>query len=293
MSGPAIVVAPSVPDACRLLSGSDSDVKVISGGTAVVLMLQQGLIAPETLVSVADVDALHGIEVTAEQLLIGAATTLAEVASSTMVRHAAPSLARACAVVGNQRIRNVATIGGNVAEADYASDPPAALASLGAQCRIVGAARERLVPVAEVITGFYETVLEPDELITRIEIPLTRYRRESTYLKFRTRSSEDRSCVGVAACADTDAGALIRLDVVVGAVASRLQRFPDLLDRAVGRPLDGVIESVAEGYVERIRPLDDARGSAAYRTRVIPVLIRRALADLAARDSAAPGGSRG
>jgi carbon-monoxide dehydrogenase medium subunit len=293
-NGPSIVVAASVPEACRLLADTDADTKVISGGTAVVLMMQQGLIAPEMLVSVADVATLRGIDLDGRRLLIGAASTLAEVASSPLVRAEAPSLARACAVVGNQRIRNVATIGGNVAEADYASDPPAALASLGALCRIVGSAGERVLPVLDIITGFYETALEQDELITRIEIPLAPSRSRATYLKFRTRSSEDRSCVGIAACADIEAGVVKGLDVVVGAVAARLQRFSDVLDPMAGRPFDDdVIAEVAAGYAERIRPLDDARGSAAYRSRVIGVLIRRALREIARPGAAQAGGSDG
>lgn len=271
-----------VADACALLMADPWGSKAISGGTAVVLMLRSGLIAPGSFVSLARISDLRGISVEDGVLRIGAGTTLAEVAAHPAVRGHAPSVAEACQLVGNPRIRNVATIGGNLAEADYASDPPAALASLGARCAVTGTRGRRTVDVIELITGFYETQLEHDELITHVDIPIPAGARGAVYLKYRSRSSEDRACVGVAARADFREGVVDGLEVVVAAVASTLQRVPEALSPVVGTRLEpSVVRAVARSYAESIEPMEDARGSAWYRRKMIQVFVRRALEHVA------------
>lgn len=271
----------STEEACRLLAADPWGAKAVSGGTAVVLMMRQGLIAPESLVSLSRIPGLRGIRQTGGALRIGAGTTLAEVATSAAVRAGAPSLAHACSVVGNPRIRNTATLGGNLAEADYASDPPATLASLGATCQVVGPSGQRVVAVADLITGFYETVLDHAELVTHVDVPVPIGDRVAVYLKYRSRSSEDRACVGVAARADLVDGCVTELDVVLAAVASTLQRVPEVLARSVGGILDAdLAHEVARGYAEATEPMDDARGSSWYRERMIEVFVRRALEEL-------------
>jgi carbon-monoxide dehydrogenase medium subunit len=283
------IEASSVDDACRLLGEDPDGAKAISGGTAVVLMLQQGLIRPRRLVSLGGITSLRALEHDDGSVRIGAGTTLAEVAASRPVRERLPALAYACHRVGNVRIRNVATLGGNLAEADYASDPPAMLASLGATCTVRGTRGTRTVAVSDLITGFYETVLEPDELITEVLVPTPSGDRRSAYQKYISRSSEDRPCVGVAACADFTAATVTGLDVVVGAVAPVLQRLPDVTAQVVGRPLDDeAIVHVSQGYAQGIEPMSDARGSAWYRRRMIEVFVRRALIDLRAQSQERP-----
>jgi carbon-monoxide dehydrogenase medium subunit len=120
---------------------------------------------------------------------------------------------------------------------------------------------ERSVPVGELIRGYYETCIEPDELLVEVRVPPQPER--AVYRKFRSRSSEDRPCVAVAAARGE------RLRVVVGAVAETPQEFPELCE---GEPAE-----VGAGYAERIEPLSDARGSAAYRRRVIAAEVRRAV----------------
>jgi carbon-monoxide dehydrogenase medium subunit len=278
-------------EACALLAADPWGTKAVSGGTALVLMMRQGLVAPAALVALWRIPGLGGISRTGRVLRIGASTTLAEIAASPLVREAAPSLAHACSVVGNVRIRNVATLGGNLAEADYASDPPATLASLGARCRVTGPAGLREVPVRDLVTGFYETELDHAELITHVDVPLPGAERRAVYLKYRSRSSEDRPCVGVAARLDLDDRGRVReLDVVVAAVAPTLHRLPAVLDAAAGRKPDtGLAREVAVAYSGAVDPLDDARGSGWYRRRMVEVLVRRALGRLTERDEEVMG----
>ncbi|MGH3665094.1 MAG: FAD binding domain-containing protein [Egibacteraceae bacterium] len=273
----------TLDEACDVLAAVDPfDTKVVSGGTAVVLMMQQGLIAPSTLVSLGRVGELRGIEHRGDVLRIGAGTTLTEVAESAVVRRHCPSLAYACHRVGNVRVRNVATLGGNLAEADYSSDPPSVLISLGATCTLRSSRQSRTVPAAAFITGFYSTALDDDEILEDITVPLADGDRRATYLKYVTRSSEDRPCVGVAARADFDGDRVRELEVVVGAVAATPQRLPEVLDAAAGQRLEATtIRDISRRYAESIEPMSDARGSSWYRRRMIDVFVRRALETLA------------
>jgi carbon-monoxide dehydrogenase medium subunit len=209
---------------------------------------------------------------------IGARSTLTQVASDELVKREAPALAESCRLVANVRVRNVATIGGNIAEADYASDPPSVLIAMDATCSIQGVSKRRSATVQEVITGFYTNSLEPDEVITAVTIPVMGAESRSCYLKYVSRSSEDRPCVGVAVVADFEDGTVRKLSVVVGAVADIPQRMDGITSVAIGRSLDPTVrEEIADSYAEAIDPMDDARGSAWYRRRMIRVFVRRAL----------------
>jgi carbon-monoxide dehydrogenase medium subunit len=261
------------------------DGKFLSGGTAVVLMLQQRLIHPDVLISLrglTDVPGWRQITVSGGHLVIGAGVSLSEVADSPAVRRIAPSLAVAASVVGNVRVRNAATLGGNVAEADYASDPPSVLVDLGAEIEVRDDTGTRVVAAADMFTDFFTTDLRAGEIVTAVRVPLPHPDTRSSYTKYRSRSAEDRPCVGVAASLRLGGGTVELLDVVVGAVAAVPQRWPEITAAALGRPLDrGLAGEIAAGYAEAVDPLDDVRGSAWYRREMVRVMVRRSLESLA------------
>jgi aerobic carbon-monoxide dehydrogenase medium subunit len=153
-----------------------------------------------------------------------------------------------------------------LADADHASDPPAMLVALGARVVARSVRGERVLPVEELLVSYYQTSLEEDELLLEVVVPGGAHR--ATYRKFRSRSHEDRPCVGVAACRR---GGDLR--VVVGAVAERPQWFPELCR---GDPAE-----IGRAYAEAIDPISDVSGSSDYRRRVIAVEVRRALEELA------------
>lgn len=264
-------------DACAVLAEDPLGTKLISGGTALVLMMRNGLVAPSTLVSLSRIDGLSEIRREENILVIGSKATHRQVAESPEVKHLLPSLAYACSRVGNPRIRNVGTLGGNLAEADYAADPPTVLVSLDATCHITGPSGPRKLPVAELATGFYSTRLEAGEIITGISIGVDE-RRVTAYEKFVSRSSEDRPCVGVAAAAVFDGPKLQALNVVVGAAVAVPMRFDEVTEVAIGTDLDeSVRREIADRVSEAIDPIEDGRGSAWYRRKVTGVIVRRAL----------------
>jgi len=282
----------SLAEISALAHEHEWDAKLISGGTAVVLMLQQGLISPGVLISLdglSDVPGWRDVVADDDGVRIGGGVRLADVARSPDVRRVAPSLATAAGLVGNSRIRNAATLGGNVAEADYASDPPAVLVAVDAQVEVRDGDAVRTVPAADIFTDFYTTDLRTGEVVTAVHVPTPESGTRSSYTKYCSRSAEDRPCVGIATRLRLEDGALAALEVVVGAVAGTPQRWPDVTSAVLGRRLDETTAAqVAEGCAASMNPLDDARGSGWYRREVVRVLVRRSLLELAVDGSGRP-----
>lgn len=276
----------SIEEAIGLLADLRDEGRVVAGSTAVTIMLRQRLIAPTALVSIARVPGLSGIRQVDGRLEIGALTTHRDIERSPVVRDAIPVLAETFGVVANVRVRNVATVGGVLAEADYASDPPAVLLGLGAEVVARGPGGERTIPLSGFFRAFYETALEPNELITSVRVPIPQRGTAAVYEKYVTRSSEDRPCVGVYAAVRfaADGRTVDDLRVAVAAAAETPQRFEDVDASALGKGLDDVLaRSIADAYAGRIDTLDDLRGSAWYRTEMVRVWVRRAIEGAAAR----------
>jgi carbon-monoxide dehydrogenase medium subunit len=266
----------TLPDAIAMRAERGDDATVLAGGTFVGILMNQGFLRPRSLLSLGRVEELRGIDVSGGELRLGAMVTHRAVERDARVRSGWPALARAFALVASPRVRNQATVGGVLADADYASDPPAMLQALGARAVLRSPRGERSVSVGELILGHYETCIADDELLVEVRVPPAP--EGATYRKFRSRSSEDRPCVAVAAAHGGG-----RLRVVVGAVGARPQEFADVCGWAEGRALDrSLAAEVGAGYAERVAAIDDARGSATYRRRVTAVEVRRAIEELAA-----------
>jgi aerobic carbon-monoxide dehydrogenase medium subunit len=255
----------SLEEALALRAEHGDDATVVAGGTFLAILLNQGLIAPAKLLALRHVRELDRVRGNGD-LCLGALVTHRSVERSEVVRERWPAVAQVFSVVANPRIRNQATVGGVLGDADYASDPPAMLSALGARVVLQSTRGARELTVEEFIVGHYETTLAADELIVEVVVPGSEVR--AVYRKFRSRSQEDRPCVGVAAAATAD-----RLRVVVGAVAGTPQYFPDLC--ALEDPV-----AIGHAYAEAIEPIDDVRGSADYRRRVIAVEVRRAVEEV-------------
>jgi carbon-monoxide dehydrogenase medium subunit len=268
----------SLAEACALLAAHE-DAKVIAGGTALLVLMKQGVFRPETLINLKKA---HGAsEITYDPkrgLRLGALATIREVETSPAVREQYPMLAEACHVVANIRIRNTATIGGNVAHGDYQSDPPTALLVLDARVELTGSGGVREVPVSEFWVGLYETALAPGELVSAVLVPPWPAGMRGTYLKFTTRSSEDRPTVGVAALARVRDGVCEAARLAIGAVSPTPVRVHAAEQLAAGRPWDAaLLEEMGAAASAAIDPVDDLHGPAAYKRRVAGVLARRAL----------------
>ncbi len=255
----------SLEEALALRAEHGEDATVVAGGTFLAILLNQRLIAPTKLLALRNVPGIGQIRANGE-LRLGALVTHRAVEHSAVARERWPAVAAVFSVVASPRIRNQATVGGVLGDADYASDPPAMLTALGSRVIVRSTRGAREVPIEEFIIGHYETSLEADELIVEVVVPAGVGR--AVYRKFRSRSREDRPCVGVAAAVGNDG-----LRVVVGAVAGTPQFFPDICR------LGDAVE-IGRAYSEAIEPIADVRGSADYRRRVIAVEVRRAVEEV-------------
>jgi aerobic carbon-monoxide dehydrogenase medium subunit len=270
----------SLNEAVLLLSEHSDETKIVSGGTALVIMLRNRLIAPATLLSLGRLQELRSIHhEPGTGLRIGALVTIRDAEMSPTVRDKYSVLAQAFGKVGNVRVRNAATVGGNLSEADYASDPPCVLVALRARVKARSAHGEREIPLTDFFKGFYETVLAPDEVLTELIVPDQAPDSRATYLKYVSRSSEDRPCVGMAVVLENEPDGSCRdLRLVAGAVSETPQEIQSAEALARGKHLtDAVIEEIAEAYSTGIEPLSDLRGSGWYRKQIIRVMARRAL----------------
>lgn len=287
-SGTAVEwLAPSSLEAALALRAErGADSTVVAGGSFLAILMNQGFLAPTSLLSLGRVQGLRGIDVVDGELRLGAMVSHREVERDPVIRQDWPVLARAFGLVASPRVRNQATVGGVLADADYASDPPAVLCAVNARAVLRSPQGERHVPIEELILGFYETCIAEDELLTDVRVPAVR--GPAVYRKFRSRSSEDRPCVAVAAA--RSAG---RLRVVVGACAEVPQHYPDICAEVSDGPIDATVaRGIGMAYAERMAPLSDSRGSAEYRRRVVAVEVRRVV-EMVEAGGAANGTERG
>jgi aerobic carbon-monoxide dehydrogenase medium subunit len=269
-------------EAISLLDQYTDDAKIIAGGTSVVLMLQQKLIAPTVLISLGRVSKYDFIRHEEDGLHIGALTKLREIECSDVVKKFYPALAHTFHVVGNVRVRNQATIGGNLSAADYAADPPAMLTALDARVQVQGPEKKREIPLSDFFLGFYTTVLAPNEILTEVVIPAMPSSARATYHKYTSISAEGRPCVAVGAVADFGAdGKCLDLRIAVGAAVETPQRVREAEALARGSTLtDELVAAIAEEYSLKLDPLTDVRGSAWYRREMIRVFVKRALEEV-------------
>ncbi len=271
----------SLREACAILA-ADSDAKAVAGGTALLTVIKQGLLRPKRLVNLKKV--LDGAEIDYDPvrgLRIGAMATISEIESSPIVRQHFPALAEACHVVANIRIRNMATIGGNLVHADYQSDPPTMLSVFDPRVEIMSAAGKRELNLSDFQLGSYETALEPHELLSAVLIPPPPQGAQGHYIKFTSGSSAERPCAGVAALAQLDHGVCRELRLAVGAVSPRPVRIKAealARDKAFSDELIGTIAAAAS---QAIDPIDDLSGPAEYKRHLVAVLARRAINALA------------
>ena len=269
-------------EATLLLDQYADEAKVIAGGTSVVMMLQQKLIAPSVLISLGRVSNFDFIRHEVDGLHIGALTKLRDIELSDVVKKFCPALAHTFSVVANVRVRNQATIGGNLSAADYAADPPAMLAALAARVQVQGAEKKREIPLSEFFLGFYTTALDPNEILAEVIIPALPASARAAYHKYTSISAEGRPCVAVGAFADFDPdGKCLDLRIAVGAAVETPQRLMKAETMAHGHALtDELIAAIAEQYARALDPLTDVRGSAWYRKEMIRVFVKRALQEV-------------
>jgi carbon-monoxide dehydrogenase medium subunit len=267
-------------EAAAMLAEHEDDARVIAGGTAIVPRMQEELLTPSYLVTLYNVPGLDYIHhEPGLGLRIGALVSLHDVEISPLVRRHAPVLSYTMSRIASVRVRTVATVGGSLAEANYASDPYGVLIALNAKVNTIGITGERTIQMRDFIKGHYRTALQPDEIVVELFVPEVSDNTSATYIKYTTHSQKERPAVGVASLARLDdSGACEELKVVVTAVAETPQEVVEAEQLALGeKPSISLVREIALRYSQQIEPLEDHRASTWYRRQLIEVLVRRSL----------------
>jgi carbon-monoxide dehydrogenase medium subunit len=268
----------TLDDAFGLLEEHGEDARLFAGGTALVVLMKQSLVAAEHLVSLQRVPGLDGIRVDTDGLHIGALTRHRDVETSALVQQQAPLLADVYRHVATVKIRNAATVGGGLAHADPAQDPPAGLIALDARVRLVSRGGERTLPVSELFRDYYETVIEPGELIAEVIVPPQPAGARGVYLKYLPRTEDDYATVAVAALAEVDGGQCRRLRVALVAAGPTPIHAAAVESELEGQTISAdAVRRAAEAVADLVDPLDDFRGSASYKRDMAVVFTRRAV----------------
>jgi aerobic carbon-monoxide dehydrogenase medium subunit len=278
-----LVEPASLGEAIALLDPDDAAVRPIAGGTALMLMMKAGVFRPSRLVSLRKLARLNARIAMAKDgaLTIGAMTPLALLERSPEVARAAPVIPRAMRRLSNIRVRNVATIGGNLAHGDPHMDLPPILIALNAKVAVVGAngaqAAERTIAVEDLFAGYFETVLAKNELIAELHIP-PQGKSRAAYIKVTTGSVEDWPALGVAVALEAEGNAVKSARVVVSAATEKATRLKGAERLLAGATVDEkMLARAGDAAAEEAECITDVRGSAAYKRELTRVYVGRAL----------------
>jgi carbon-monoxide dehydrogenase medium subunit len=269
----------SLKEAIALIDPDDPDVRPIAGGTALMLMMKAGVFRPRRLVSLRKLGAgfAHIAATRDGGLAIGALAPLSMLEHSAEVARHAPVIVRTMRRLSNTRVRNVATVGGALAHADPHMDLPPVLIALRASIKIAGPKGERAMPVEDLLTGYYETALARNDLITGLHIPPQGAAR-AVYFKVTAGSADDWPALGVAAAIESDAATVKSARIVVSAATVKAMRLKSAESMLVGgKPDDKTISALADAAAKEADVMADLRGSASYKRELLRVYVARAV----------------
>jgi carbon-monoxide dehydrogenase medium subunit len=270
----------TVAEACALLKQYGGAAKVFAGGAHLTILMKHGLLEPKTLVNIKKIPDLKGICYDdATGLTIGALVTHRELETSALVRAKLPVLCEAEREVANIRVRNMGTVGGNLASGEPLTDLSQIFIALDGQAKIAGPVEYRLIPVEELFVDFYTTSLAEYEILTQVVLPPLPARSGIEYIRFSSSSVVDKPSVGVAVRLTLDSGsetiAVARIVLgCVGATPVRARKAEGLL---IGKTLTAELAQEAGSIASQDgTPTSDLRGSEQYKRAIVKTLVKRA-----------------
>ena len=270
----------TVAEACSLLKQHSGEAKVFAGGTHVTILMKQGLFEPKALVNIKNIQDLKGVRYdSSEGLVIGALTTHRELETSALVQEKFPVLCEAEREVANIRVRNMGTVGGNLASGEPLTDLSQIFIALDGKARIVGPNGGRTIAVEELFLDFYTTSLADDEILTHVVLPPCRPRSGVEYIRFSSSSVVDKPSVGVAVRLTLDSGSetIHVARVVLGCVGATPVRARKAEALLVAKKLTAELaEQAGSTASQECTPTSDLRGSEQYKRAIVRTLVQRA-----------------
>ena len=274
----------TVAEAVDLL-GSEPDARVYAGATDLIPQIRAGRPEPTVMVDLKRIERLCAISRNGSTYTVGAATPTADICAHAELAAAFPGLVEASGLIGSDQIQSRSSWGGNLANASPAADTPPSLIVNDARAVIAGPDGQRTLPVAEVATSPGTTSLGPGELIVEFELDEPPTRTADAYLRLIPRTEMDIAVVGAAARVTLDHdGKVAVAAIALGAVAPTVVRVPDAETALIGNEPSGeALAAVETAAAAATNPIDDKRGTVAYRRQVAGVLARRAVSIAAER----------
>ncbi len=266
------------------ISAGKGHTRIIAGATDLILELEAGMHpAVDTLVDITRIPGLDKITLDHDGWIhLGPLVTHNDCASSKLIVEQAFPLAQACWEVGAPQIRNRGTVAGNLITASPANDTITPLMALGAFVKLLSERGERSVALKDFFTGVRKTVLEPDEILVDIYFPALKNGQRGMFYKVGLRKAQAISVLNLAAVLTFEDEIVTRASVTLGAVAPTIVHAQAAEQFMVGKKLDpAVIEQAADLTVDAARPIDDLRGTAAYRRYMVGVIAKRTYTKLA------------
>lgn len=268
----------TIEEACQVLSEHPEEARIYAGGTSLLLLMKQGIVRPARLVNIKKLPGLRFIEENSSGIRIGALSTHHDLEISPVIRKLFPVISEVEPEVANIRVRSTGTVGGNLGFAEPLTDLPPIFIALDATIKVQNGGDSREMPLEDLFEGYYETCLEPHELITEIDVARSPSRFGIKYLRFSAGS--DKPSVGSAAAIRLEEDRPVCRDcrIVLGCVAPtplRVREAEEVLRGKEFRP--EVVSEAAEVAARSCSPLGDLRGSEEYKRAVVKVLTRRAV----------------
>ena len=268
----------SVDAAVALLAKGGEGARVLAGGTDLLVQLRSGVVEPSMVVDIKRLPEVCEIAAEDGGFRVGAAVSGAELGEHAELKALWPGVVEAAELIGSTQIQGRASMGGNLCNASPAADTVPALIAARATCTVAGPRGRREVAVEDVCTGPGRTSLAPGEFVVSFHLPARPARSGDAYLRFIPRTEMDIAVVGVGVSLTLDLqGACTQAEVSLGAVAPTALRVREAAEALVGTRLDdAAMEALARAAAAACRPIDDKRGTVAFRTRVAGVLAQRA-----------------
>ena len=270
--------APETLDAAvALLAGESGEVRVLAGGTDVIVQMDADLIEPDLLVDIKKIPEVNGIAVEDGGWRVGAAVSGMNILEHEAFRKVWPGVVEGVALLGSIQIKGRASIGGNLCNASPAADSVPAIIAAGAVATVVGPDGRREVPVEEIGISPGKTSLAKGEVVVSFHFPARPPHSGDAYLRFTPRTEMDIAVVGVGINLTLDdGGTCISARVALGAVAERVLLDAKAAETLVGtRVDDAAMDALAKAASAACRPIDDKRGTKEFRIKVAAVLARR------------------
>jgi carbon-monoxide dehydrogenase medium subunit len=274
----------TIPEALAFLKQHGDNAKILSGGQSLIPMMKLRLARPGYIVDLNRIAGLSYIKEDGGFLKIGGLTREAEIESSALVRSKYPLLMDTAKVIADPQVRNLATVGGNLAHGDPANDHPAAMIALGAQIVATGGKGERVIPVESFFVSLFQTSLEQGEILTEIRIPVPPAKSGGAYLKVERKVGDFATAAVAAQLTLDDKGTVQKAGIAltnVGATPVKAKKAEDFLRGK--KPDAAAIEQAAQLAADDAQPSSDLRGPAQYKKGLVKELAKRAIALAAER----------